>query len=139
MTIIHKSKLSRFFLWATISFLIGSLAFTLLACVNTTFISVTPEKAKEIAASKAVVYLDVRTVLEYTDGHIDGAVNLDYNHNNFENSLASLDKSMVYIVYCQAGVRSKNTLKIMWEMQFKEAYDIKGGITAWQNAGYPVI
>ena len=138
MIIIRKNKVGRFFLHVAVLFLISSLALSVLACVNTAFISVVPEKAQEIAAAKSVVYLDVRTASEYVAGHIAGAVNLGYRSDDFERNLASLDKSIVYIVYCHSGTRSKDTLKIMWEMQFKEAYDIKGGITAWKNAGYPV-
>jgi len=138
MTIIRKNRLSRFFLCTMTLLLIGLMTLSVLACLNTTFISVTPEKAKEIAGAKSVVYLDVRTASEYASDHIEGAINLDYRSSNFESNLAALDKNVVYIVYCQSGVRSKDTLKIMWEMQFKEAYDIKGGIIAWKNVGYPV-
>ena len=136
MSILCQKKPIRFLLRISALLLIGFLVITASACVSTTFISVTPEKAQEIANGQQVVYLDVRTASEYASGHIDGAINLDYHSHNFENDLASLDKNVVYIVYCQSGGRSKETLSKMAEMQFKEAYDIKGGVIAWSNAGY---
>ena len=56
--------------------------------------------------SDGLVILDVRTAMEFSDGHINGAVNLDYKDESFREKLSALDTSATYVVYCRSGRRS---------------------------------
>ncbi len=40
------------------------------------------------------------------------------------------------ILFCASGWRSALAAKTLMEMGFDNIYDIKGGFTAWQEAGY---
>src|SRR5262245_63778876 len=51
------------------------------------------------------IVLDVRTKKEFDDGHIPGAVNIDYNSPAFAREVGRLDMNKVYLVHCAAGVR----------------------------------
>ena len=73
------------------------------------------------------VILDVRTPREFAGGHIEGAVNLDYNAPTFKNDLNSLDKTKVYLVYCRTGRRSKGAFDMMKALEFQEVYHMLGG------------
>jgi len=75
------------------------------------------------------VILDVRTPEEYLSGHIENAVNLDYYSNTFGNNLDELDKNKTYLIYCRSGRCSENTLNIMKELDFREAYNCWVGLT----------
>lgn len=94
---------------------------------------------KEIASHPDGVVLDVRTPEEVAKGHLKGAVNIDYKSSAFETSLASLDKSKTYYVYCAAGVRSDKAAAVMKEKGFKNVYTLEGGIQAWTAAGQEVV
>ncbi len=83
------------------------------------------------------VILDVRTPEEFSEGHIENAVNLDFYSDNFKEDLGKLDKNKTYLTHCRSGSRSAKTLNLMKELGFKEAYNITGGIVQWENEGLP--
>ncbi len=66
---------------------------------------------QEIMEKEKYTVVDVRTIEEYTTGHIKGAVNIPYETID-EN--VNLEKENVIFVCCKSGTRSKiayNTLK----------------------------
>jgi len=79
----------------------------------------------------------VRTPEEFADGHIENAINLDYYSETFGDELNKLDKNKTYLVYCRSGRRSRNALDIMEELNFREAYNMSGGIIEWKAEGLP--
>lgn len=83
--------------------------------------------------------LDLRTPAEYATGHLAGAGQLNFYDPDFRARLEGMDRNQPYILYCQSGNRSGQALAIMREMGFRNAYDIQGGIKAWQAAGYAVV
>ena len=84
------------------------------------------------------VIIDVRTPEEFAEGHIENAINIDYYSDAFRDNINQLDKNKTYLIYCRSGNRSGKALDIMEELDFLEAYNILGGITAWQAEGLPV-
>jgi len=85
------------------------------------------------------VILDVRTPEEYTSGHIEGAVNLDFSSTTFREEVSRLDRNRKYLVYCHTGRRSAGAVSVMKELGFTEVYNMSGGISDWQAAGFPVV
>jgi rhodanese-related sulfurtransferase len=83
--------------------------------------------------------IDVRTPVEYLSGHIAGAVNIDFNDTAFENQISQLNKWHTYLIYCKSGNRSGQALAAMQELEFVTVYNLDGGITAWVQAGYPIV
>lgn len=86
-----------------------------------------------------LVILDVRTVEEFTDGHIDGAVMLDFYREDFAAELGKLDPDVPYVVYCRSGNRSGQTLALMEGLGFQNVQDVDGGVLAWQDSGLPLV
>jgi thioredoxin len=83
------------------------------------------------------ILLDVRTPGEYSEGHLQDALNIDWNGDAFETEAAKLDMSKPVFVYCLAGSRSAAAAEKMREMGFKQVYELKGGILKWRAAGLP--
>jgi rhodanese-related sulfurtransferase len=83
------------------------------------------------------VILDVRTPEEFRDGHINDAVNLNYNSPTFKTDLNGLDKTKAYLIYCRTSRRSRAAFGIMKELEFQEVYHMLGGIVRWQAEGLP--
>jgi len=52
---------------------------------------------------------------------------------------APLDKNKTYLIYCAVRGRSGSALDIMAELNFKEAYNILGGINQWKSEGFPTV
>jgi rhodanese-related sulfurtransferase len=86
-----------------------------------------------------VITLDVRTPGEFNEGHIEGALSVDFQSGNFENEIASLDKSKTYAVYCRSGNRSGQAVKVMSDAGFTDLYNLGGGVIDWASAGLPLV
>ena len=102
---------------------------------------ITPEEAyilkQENKDNTNFVILDVRTSEEFSDEYIENAINLDYYSNTFKNDLDRLDKNKTFLIYCRSGRRSENALNMMKDFDFKEVYNVLGGITKWISEGLP--
>ena len=86
------------------------------------------------AIGKDVQLVDVRSAKEYSEGHIDDAVNIDIaNKNNFKQEVSKLDKSKPIYIYCHKGGRSNRASKVLETAGFKEIYDFSGGWKAWSK------
>ncbi len=90
-------------------------------------------------AEAGVITLDVRTPGEFNEGHIEGALLVDFQSGNFENEIASLDKSKTYAVYCRSGSRSGQAVKVMSDAGFTNIYNLNGGVIDWANAGMTLV
>jgi rhodanese-related sulfurtransferase len=86
-----------------------------------------------------MITLDVRTPGEFNEGHIAGAILVDFQSGNFESEIATLDKSKTYAVYCRSGSRSGQAVKIMSDAGFTNLYNLNGGVIDWANAGLPLV
>jgi rhodanese-related sulfurtransferase len=80
-----------------------------------------------------ILFLDVRTPEEISDGKIANAIEIDYRANDFEEKIDALDKNKSYIVYCRSGNRSKKAMAKMRDKKFKECYNLVGGYTSYSE------
>lgn len=85
------------------------------------------------------VVLDIRTPQEFQDGHIEGAINIDYRSPTFGANLDRLEKTKTYFVYCRIGRRTADAIRIMTQKGFKNIYKTSGDIVAWRAAGLPLV
>lgn len=86
-----------------------------------------------------VVLLDVRTPKEFEDGHIQGALLLDYHSSNYVERLKALDREKTYLIYCRSGNRSGKSLAIFKKMGFRRAYHMDTGVIGWSREKYPLV
>ena len=99
------------------------------------FKNINPQQFEKMRAEKTNVVLDVRTKKEYDDGHIPGAVLIDFNSPDFDKKVAALDKNKTYLVHCAGGGRSSKASAKMTGLNFKNVYNLEGGYRAWEKAG----
>jgi rhodanese-related sulfurtransferase len=90
-------------------------------------------------AEAGVITLDVRTPIEFAEGHIQGARLIDFQSSNFENEISTLDKKVTYAVYCRSGNRSGQAVKVMQDAGFTNVFNMNGGVIDWANAGLPLV
>ncbi|HJW29645.1 MAG TPA: rhodanese-like domain-containing protein [Saprospiraceae bacterium] len=84
------------------------------------------------------VILDVRTPEEYAEGHLAGALNVNWEGDHFDQQVAGLDKSKPVMVYCAAGGRSAAASKHLAKKGFKQVFNLEDGMEDWAQKGYPV-
>lgn len=97
-----------------------------------------PEAAQIVAATPDIIILDIRTAEEFADGHLAGAVNIDYYAKDFAAQLAALDPAARYLLHCRSGNRSGRALPVLKELGFSNVTHLDGGILAWTSAGQPL-
>lgn len=82
--------------------------------------------------------LDVRTVGEFSSGHLTNARNLDWTSGQLEAAVPALDKSKPVLLYCASGRRSDAARQFLVTQGFTDVVDLEGGIGAWRSAGKPL-
>ena len=97
---------------------------------NTTVLS--PEEFKENIFNKKIQLVDVRTPREYKASHIKGAKNIDFYAGSFKTEFNKLNKNKPVYIYCRTGSRSRHASNKLYDMGFKEIYDLKGGIVRYK-------
>lgn len=90
-------------------------------------------------AQPDVQLIDVRTPEEFSQGHIENAVNIDFMADDFDAKVASLDKEKPVLVYCKSGGRSAKAATRLKELGFKNITDLDGGISSWNNENKPTV
>jgi len=83
--------------------------------------------------------IDIRTGAEFSNGYIEGAKNIDFYQRDFVQNVSQLDKEKPLAIYCKSGGRTKDALKMLANEGFKSIYALKGGLLAWENAGYTLV
>lgn len=97
-------------------------------------VNVNKDKAVELINDGALL-IDVRSLMEYNQEHIDGAINIDVQEIlNMTDSLvyenANISKDKKIIVYCRSGSRSSSAAAKLIELGYKNVYDL-GSIDNW--------
>ncbi|WP_418698732.1 rhodanese-like domain-containing protein [Bacteroides sp.] len=102
------------------------------------FKSVSVDEFATLIADPEVQRLDVRTVAEYSEGHIPGSINVNVLDDAFEAVADSvLQKDKPIAVYCRSGKRSKKAAAILSKKGYT-IYDLDKGFIGWEGAGKEV-
>lgn len=95
------------------------------------------EFSEKINQTPGALIIDVRSPEEYSTGHLVNARNIDWNGNDFEAQIKTIDKSTPVFLYCQAGGRSSSAAKKMRSTGFTKVYELDGGFSDWKAAKLP--
>ena len=86
-----------------------------------------------------VQIVDVRRPDEFSGelGHIDGAM-FSTLETDLETTLEKLPKDKIYVFVCRSGGHSGHATQMAQQKGFKDVYNMKGGMLAWNAAGFDV-
>lgn len=93
---------------------------------------------KALESQYDVNIIDVRTPGEFSQGHIQNALNINWNGNDFESETAKIDKSKPIYVYCLSGGRSAAAASFLRNNGFSEVYELIGGLMSWRKSNLPL-
>lgn len=99
------------------------------------FQSMDVEDFDTLIQNEDIQRLDVRTLAEYSEGHIAKTININVMDDSFAamaDSLLQKDKPVA--VYCRSGKRSKKAATILSAKGYK-VFDLDKGFNSWQEAG----
>lgn len=93
---------------------------------------------ESLIKEESVQRLDVRTPLEFSEGHIAKSININVLDGSFQAIADSLlQKDVPVALYCRSGHRSKKAASILVKQGF-QVYELAEGFNGWQQAGKPV-
>jgi rhodanese-related sulfurtransferase len=96
--------------------------------------------SEPVDVSSYAAVIDVRTVQEWDEGHLDGAVRMGIADADFTAQLATLDPSADYFIYCRTGNRAGQAIDIMRGLGFTGELVNGGSVSnAAGMTGLPVI
>ena len=81
--------------------------------------------------------LDVRTVEEWNQGHVDGAVLIPLDQ--LDGRVNEIPKDQDVLIICRSGNRSSQARDILRGYGWNQTTSISGGINAWIAKGLPVV
>ena len=92
------------------------------------------------------ILIDVREMEEIADGKIIAANAiprglLEWKIGQLplvQQAINNSSKLPPIVVYCRSGGRSSLAAQSLLKMGFNNVYSMRGGITAWQEANYPI-
>lgn len=98
--------------------------------------NLTSAQFEELIKDPNIQLVDVRTLAEYTEGHIPGSLNIDVkDEEKFPLAIdEQLDKNRKVAVYCRSGRRSRNAADLLVKKGFK-VYNLDKGILNWIEEG----
>jgi rhodanese-related sulfurtransferase len=94
-------------------------------------------RAIELINREDALVLDVRDAGEYGAGHILGARNVPLARIEEGGELGKR-KDRPVIVYCEGTERSAKAMSALKRHGFTRAFNLSGGLNAWQQAGLPI-
>lgn len=81
-------------------------------------------------------FLDVRTPVEVARGKIEGCENIPLHLIPLKVEEFKADEKLV--IYCQSGARSAQACAFLASKGIENAINVRGGILAWAQSGYPI-
>ena len=93
--------------------------------------------ALQLINHKGAFVLDVREPAEYANGHLLGAELIPLTQ--LKSRIGELEKykAQPMLVVCRSGNRSATACAILSNRGFDQAYNLTGGMMAWQKANLP--
>lgn len=91
-----------------------------------------------LIADPNVQRLDVRTMAEYSEGHIPGSIDINVLNGKFvEMADSTLSKDKPIALYCRSGKRSRKAAAILSGKGYA-VYNLDKGFLSWAQAGKKV-
>jgi rhodanese-related sulfurtransferase len=96
-------------------------------------------EAKRKLESHNTIFIDVRETYEWQAGHLPNAIHLSKGVLERDIEKTIPDTNAELILYCSGGFRSAIATNNLQKMGYQNVCSLKGGTTAWINAGYPIL
>ena len=96
-------------------------------------------EATQLINHRNAIVVDVRDEKDYAAGSLAGARNMPFATLADRASDVVRFKARPVVIVCDAGQRSASAIATFKAQGFEEAYSLTGGISAWKQAGLPLV
>ena len=97
-------------------------------CAQNKTIDITEVSQKDLISG---IVVDVRTPEEYSAGHLDNALNINWYDSDFATQFDAISKDETVYVYCKKGGRSAKAQEKLFSLGFKKVVNLEGGYDAF--------
>ena len=87
--------------------------------------------------SHAFTVIDVRTMDEWNSGHLESAINIEWQ--NITSIQSNIPKNEEIYLYCRSGNRSGKATSILQNLGYKNVTNIGGIQSASNNLSIPIV
>ena len=98
---------------------------------SNTFKTITAEEVNDFIKEKNITILDIRDEESFSESHIPSAVRL--SGNNMDEIIENSNHEDNILIYCYAGISSKNVAQHFCNLGFKNIYNLEGGYTEFSK------
>ena len=102
-------------------------------------VSACSSPAEPVAVSSDAVIIDVRTPAEFAAGHLEGALNLDWNGGTLTSQVSKLPTDGEYLLYCKSGNRAGQALAAMQSAGFTNVTNLGSLQEASSATGISIV
>lgn len=89
---------------------------------------VSPQRTVELLNRENAILWDIRDPNAFKEGHIAGAT-----------QSCPTDKDRSIVIACALGQKASVEMNKLQKQGYNKVYILAGGITAWKNAGLPLV
>jgi len=114
------------------------LVFTELRRKASAVMSIDPTEAVKLINNDAVV-VDLRTAEAFSRGHIVNARNIPFDEFEAGTDRLKQFRNKPLLVVCDSGSTSTKAANSLRNSGFASVYGLRGGMSAWGQAGLPVV
>lgn len=122
-------------------FFVCAFAFGMMACSSKSqdhFKNLSADEFERLIQDDSIQVVDVRTVAEYSKGHIGRSININVLDENFAaHADELLEKERPVAVYCRSGKRSRDAARLLDKKGFR-VYNLDKGFEGWKELGKDV-
>jgi rhodanese-related sulfurtransferase len=95
-------------------------------------------EALQLINHKNAIILDVRQESEYKSGHVLNSKLIPLG--NLAGRIGELERyrELPIVVVCRSGNRSASACATLGKLGFAQAYNLSGGVIAWQKSNLPL-
>ena len=100
--------------------------------------TLSPQEAMTLFRNSGAFFVDVRTEKEFLKRAIPGCPLVPLDKLEREGGLDSRFSGRPVVFFCRSGSRTQNKADLLERSASGKAYQLGGGILAWEQAGFPV-
>ena len=99
------------------------------------FYRIDEQEAKQMIDAGGVQVIDAREPWEHAEGHVPGSLRIQHMAILLQADKLATDRPVLFI--CKSGQRSAVAAEFAASLGLTDIYNVDGGHTAWEAAGFP--
>jgi rhodanese-related sulfurtransferase len=96
-------------------------------------------EATQLINRRNAVVVDLRPATDYATGHLPSARHVEPAELQAKIGQIAKNKAHPLLLVCQNGLQSNKASRIVRDAGYTDVHVLQGGLTAWQQAGMPVV